>query len=151
VNYTLRECPKFDDQMGSLPCLSHGKPTTSSSTILATSCLYKRLVSPASRPLLIFLMHYSTILLAIFTAGSVSVGAFPQNGPGSDCVPLNSKCKYDVATKKPISPFCCPNLNQDKTGIYVSLAVLSIHSYVALHCQALFFLISAIPPPSHVK
>ena len=75
-------------------------------------------------------MHYNAILLAIFAAGTVSIGAFPHNDPdlsNDQCIPLGSICPI-VDPKDhsvPLNKTCCIN---DVPSTYVSLAVVSIHS-----------------------
>ena len=99
-------------------------------------------------------MHYNTILLAIFAAGTVSVGASPHNNGRSNannCIPLHLKCIPVDNKSDPLPPneTCCLN---DVPGIDVSLAVVSIHSYVALQIAIhLFSHLSAMPRQGHVN
>ena len=101
-------------------------------------------------------MHYNTILLAIFAAGTVSesVGASPHNNGRSNannCIPLHLKCIPVDNKSDPLPPneTCCLN---DVPGMDVSLAVISIHSYVALQIAIrLFSHLSAMPRQGHVN
>ena len=99
-------------------------------------------------------MHYNIIFLAIFAAGTVTVGASPHNNGRSNannCIPLHLKYIPVDNKSDPLPPneTCCLN---DVPGIDVSLAVISIHYYVALQIAIrLFSHLSAMPRQGHVN